>query len=381
MWALGYHVPENHIAYMRRDQLVLGANATFTPAGGANERAMRISDIDALLERADREPDGSYRVVASKALPGTPIGRIRFHDTRPDDPNDLVPHQHRRELRGYGTFAAWLNHVDSKAINSLDMLVNENGRSYVRHNLIDFGSSLGSGGVNAAQYWAGSQYLVEPAAIGKQMLGFGFSFPKWHTAPFYESRSIGRLPLRNAGFDPDLWRPSVPNQAFLHARADDKFWAARKLMGLSTDLIRAAVRAGDFRDPRSEEFLVKALVERRDAIGRAYQTAINPIVDPRLEADGTLTFRNAAVDADFARAPEAYRGVWSTFDNVTGESKVFGETVVRTTEMEAPTDLPEANGVFIKVALSAMGGASLSWEVPVDAYFRLVDGAWRGWNG
>ena len=62
-----------------------------------------------------------------------------------------MPHEDRRELRGYGVFAAWLNHVDAKAINSLDMLVTENGRSFVRHNLIDFGSALGSGGVGAGR--------------------------------------------------------------------------------------------------------------------------------------------------------------------------------------------------------------------------------------
>jgi len=122
MWALGYHVPENHIAYMRREQLVLGSTAKFTPPGG-KRRAMRLEDIDTLLQRADREPDGAYRIVASKALPGKPIGRIRFVDTRPDDPNDIVPHEDRRELRGYGVFAAWLNHVDAKAINSLDTLI------------------------------------------------------------------------------------------------------------------------------------------------------------------------------------------------------------------------------------------------------------------
>ena len=129
---------------------------------------MRLDDIDNLLARADREPDGSYRVVASKALPGKPIGRVRFFGTRPDDPNDIVPHEDRRELRGYGVFAAWLNHVDAKAINSLDTLVTENGRSFVRHHLIDFGSSLGSGGVGPADYWAGEEYLVEPREVAKQ---------------------------------------------------------------------------------------------------------------------------------------------------------------------------------------------------------------------
>jgi hypothetical protein len=161
MWALGYNVPENHIAYLHREQLVVGETAKITPAAGRT-RAMRASDLDRLLARADREPDGSYRVVASRALEGKPVGRIRFYDTRPDDPNDIVAHENRRELRGYGVFAAWLNHVDAKAINSLDTLVTENGRSFVRHHLIDFGSALGSGGVGPADRWAGTQYLVEP---------------------------------------------------------------------------------------------------------------------------------------------------------------------------------------------------------------------------
>src|SRR5262249_61623615 len=99
--------------------------------------------LDTLLQRADREPGGAYRVVASRALPGKPIGRIRFSDTRPDDPNDIVPHQDRRELRGYGVFAAWLNHTDAKAINSLDTLITDHGRTVVRHHLLDFGSSVG----------------------------------------------------------------------------------------------------------------------------------------------------------------------------------------------------------------------------------------------
>src|ERR671930_2096949 len=34
MWALGYNVPENHIAYLHRSQLVVGQGAKFTPAGG-----------------------------------------------------------------------------------------------------------------------------------------------------------------------------------------------------------------------------------------------------------------------------------------------------------------------------------------------------------
>jgi hypothetical protein len=376
MWALGYNVPENHIAHMRREQLVVGADAKFTPAGG-KARAMRLTDIDDLLARADRDADGSYRIVASKALAGKPIGRIRFIGTRPDDPNDIVAHEHRRELRGYGVFAAWLNHVDAKAINSLDTLVSENGRSYVRHHLIDFGSALGSGGVGAADYWAGEQYLLEPGDVGKRIFRFGFSPAKWQTASFYEAPAIGRFPEQNAQFNPDRWKPRVPNPAFLNARDDDKFWAARKLMALNIDLIRAAVRSGEFGDPKSEDFLVQALVERRNAIGRMYLTAVNPIVDPTLDADGTLTFGNAAVDADMAKAPIGYDAVWSRFDNATGTTEVIAETTSRTNEMNAPAGLPVVDGAFIEVQLSAIGAEHASWSDPVSAVFRLRNGSWR----
>jgi hypothetical protein len=376
MWALGYNVPENHIAHLRRTRLVVGPKARFTPAGG-DARPMRDSDIDALLSRADRDADGSYRVVASKALEGTPVGRIRFVGVRTDDPNDIVPHEDRRELRGYGVFAAWLNHVDVKAINSLDTLVTENGRSYIRHHLIDFGSALGSGGVAPAEYAAGHEYVVERGLAGKRMLAFGFARPDWQRRAFYEARSIGRMQKENSDFNPDAWKPRVPNHAFLHARGDDKFWAARKLTAMTTNLLRAAVRSGEFNDPASEEFLVHALAQRRDAIVRMYLAAVNPIVDPSLDDEGTLTFANAAVDADVAHAPGGYRAVWSTFDNVTGVTVRFGETHGRGTVVVAPSALPETDGGFIQVSLSAIGAQHPAWEKPVHAFFRKHQDGWQ----
>ncbi|MFN7980971.1 MAG: hypothetical protein U0Q11_03860 [Vicinamibacterales bacterium] len=376
MWALGYNVPENHIAYVTRDRLVVGSTAKFNLPGGRS-RAMRGGDIDRLLERADREPDGSYRVVASLALEGTPVGRIRFEGTRPDDPNDIVPHEHRRELRGYGVFAAWLNHVDAKAINSLDTLVTVNGHSFVRHHLLDFGSSIGSGGVGPSEPWEGTQYLIEPSAIGRQLIGFGFAAPKWQRAALYESPALGRLRLHNDQFDPRAWKPRVPNQAFLHAQADDQFWAAQKLAALSTEVIAAAVKTADFRDPVAEAFLIRALAERRDAILRAYLPAVNPIVAPSLDADGALQFSNAAVDADVAHAPRGYHAEWGRFDNATGDVRPLGSSASRSTSMLAPAPLPTQDGAFVKVSITCDDDVHAEWREPVQVYFRLRDGAWQ----
>jgi hypothetical protein len=55
MWALGYNVPENHIAYLRREQLAVGTGAKFTPPGGST-RPMRLSDIDDLLRAPSASP-------------------------------------------------------------------------------------------------------------------------------------------------------------------------------------------------------------------------------------------------------------------------------------------------------------------------------------
>lgn len=376
MWALGYHVPENHIAFLRPEHLVVGETATFTPPGGAKRR-MQAGDLMSLLAGVDRERDGSYRVVASKALPGRPIGRIQFFGTRPDDPNDVVPHEDRRELRGYRVFAAWLNHWDSKALNSLDTLVHVEGRSIVRHHLIDFGSALGSGGIGPNEYWSGREYAVDLALVGKRAISFGFYTPGWRTEPYYESRTVGRLPADNTRFDPESWKPRFPNPAFLSARADDKFWAARKVAAMSADMIRAAIAAGQYDDPEGEAFLVRALVERRNAIARAYLVGINPISDPALDDAGRLTFTNPAVDVDVAHAPAGYRAVWSMFDNATNVSAPLGESFGGSTSIDAPCELPRTERTFIRVEMSAVGTEYASWQEPVDAYFQRRGGQWR----
>ena len=73
-----------------------------------------------LRARRSATPTARYRAVAGRALPGTVLGGFRYHGTRPDDPNDVVPHEHRRELRALKVFGAWTNLVDMKAGNTLD---------------------------------------------------------------------------------------------------------------------------------------------------------------------------------------------------------------------------------------------------------------------
>ena len=376
-WALGYNVPETHVANMRAEDLQIAEDATVKAPSG-KRRKMKQDDVNNMLKRAARNADGSYRVIASKALEGKPLGGFRLHETRPDDPNDVVPHEHRRELRGYFVFAAWTNHVDIKALQSLDTLVKGDGKAYVRHHLLDFSSALGSGSVWPHEYWEGYEHLVEHSGhIGADIVTFGFLIEPYRTAPFYKSRAIGRFPKNNADWNPEEWYARAPNAAFVRARLDDKFWAARKVVAFTKEMIRAAITSGQFNDPAGEDFLVNALIERRDAIGRTYLNAINPVIDPALSSDGTLTFGNAAVDTGYGQAPQGYTAVWHKFDNNTRKTEKIGGTTGAQNKLQAPSGIPQEDGSFVKVEISANSAEHENWKEPVSAYFQRTGDGWK----
>jgi hypothetical protein len=371
-WAAGYHTAEYHIGALVPSNLVIGKDTKITPPGEM-PRSMNEGDISWLLSRADKDPDGSYRVILSKAAPGRPIGRIKFSGTRADDPNDVIPHEHRRELRGYFVFAAWLNHVDAKGINSLSALVTENGRSFIRHYLLDFGSALGSAAVGPREGWEGYEALVEePGEIGRRVLGLGLNIPVWRTQQYYESSTIGRLPRDHSKWNPEAWWPHITNAAFRHMRRDDEFWAASKLVAITDDMIRAAVAEGKFGDPESDAFLAKAISDRRLRILQTYLPKVNPIIDPVLDRDGRLSFRNLAADMAVADRAPGYRALWYTFDNLSDRATL----VATTEETQSPMVMPPMpTSEYIKVDLSAVGGPD-AWANPVSAYFRRNSNGW-----
>lgn len=376
MWALGYHVPDYVVAHIRADRLVIGPGSRIEPRG-FHERRMRPLDVEKLLRRADREPDGTFCISASRELPGTPLGPFRFHGTRPDDPNDVVPHEHRRELRALRVFSAWVNHVELRAGNTLDTLVREGGRAIVRHHLLDFAATLGSAQSQVRPWWEGHEYMYEPGPVWKAAASFGFWVPGWRKLDVYESPAIGRMPALHVPFDPDAWKPGIPNAAMLRMRDDDAFWAAQRVTAFTDAMIDAVVHTAHFTSEEGARFIVESLKARRDAIGRTYLTRVNPIVDPVLSGDGRLTFGNAAVATGFAPAPGGYQADWARFDNATGGVSALG-TSEGLSVLSAPAALPAEPGAYVRVAIRARDAAHSSWAVPVHAYFRrLADATWQ----
>ena len=373
--AFGYHVPENYIATVRADQLTVAETTRITDADG-RQRQMKSGDVEVLLKRAARHDDGSYRVLASKQLPGEDVGRFRYYDTRPDDPNDIFPHEHRRELRGLSVFSAWLNHDEALSRNTLDTLVRSGARGIIRHHLIDFGSTLGSGSTQAQTARAGNEFVWEARPTFITMLTLGLYVRPWIKVDYPELPAIGRIEANY--YQPQAWRPEYPNPAFRNARADDQFWAARIIAALSDDAVKAVVGTAKYTDPRASEYMTEMLLARKSKVLMTWLNATNPIVRPALSRTGALTFENAAEQAGVAKAAEKYTVAWSRLDNATGTHEPVGsEESVTSARAQAPAALLGSNAQYIAARLSAYHPDRPAWGQPVVVYFRRIDAGWK----
>ncbi len=371
-WALGFNQVESFLTTLDPKTTTIDPKATVRRPNG-KRTPFKQDDMNVILENVARNPDGTYRVIAGRLLPGKILGGFQYAGTRPDDPNDLVPHEHRRELRALRVFGAWTNLTDLKAKNTLDTLIAENGRTIVKHYLQDVGSTFGM--CNAFHEWDLSyEYFFERGPTKKRFFTLGFGLSPWQTVDYENFPSVGKF--EGKVFDPRTWRPQTPTTAYMELREDDAFWAARRVSAFTDELIRAAVHTGQFSDAAAEKHLADVLIERRNKIASVYLTAVNPVVSPRLDAKGRLSFENAAVAAGVAETPETYRASWFLFDNATGATKPLSETQSKTADIQAPDGLPAAPGSFIAVDIAGESKTYPSWQQPVRAYFRRTGTDW-----
>jgi hypothetical protein len=375
-YAFGYHTVEVYLTELDPAKITIAPGAkVFDPLIG-EKRALTTLDLDKVYRRGARQASGKYRVLASRFATGKPLGNFRYYGTRPDDPNDILAHEHRRVLRAARVFGAWLNHDDSRGVNSLDFLTTEGDRKYVKHYMFDFGSIMGSGTVFAQRHRAGNEYIFEAAPGWKTLASLGLYTRPWlHYSYPDVPASVGRF--EGDFFDPARWKPEYPNPAFENMRADDAFWAARIVSRFSDDAIRAIVGKAQYTDQRATDYIAATLIKRRDKVLRTWLAGVNPLVDFELSERGELSFANAAVDAGVATPPRSYRATWSTFDNVTRESTRVGDTSGATTRLAAPAGLPSAAGTYLRVEIAAVDGPHPSWTVPVHAYFWRPESTWK----
>jgi len=356
LYAAGYNVPENFIVIF--DEHILVPEHNLVCAGAQREQLSSPNGLATFLQKLPHTEQGQLRAMASRFIEGKIKGPFSYLGIRKDDPNDRTPHEHRRELRGLRMIQAFLNNSDVKQLNTLDTYVEEDGRKFLKHYLIDFGDSLGSLSIRPKNARDGQHYLFDPLEIMKTTFTFGLN-RRGNNSTEIQYPSIGYI--EGSTFEPMRWRSNSPNPAFDNMTKRDGYWAAKIVSSFTNDQIEAAVRAGQYSDPDAERMLVQILQQRRDRIAEYWFRQVAPLDRFRFTSNG-LTFDDLAIENNLDNAAYTKYEVLVDGLNVTAASQNASHISVPIMVTDSP----------LKVQIRR---SSPNWrELQVTVIIRSVDG-------
>jgi hypothetical protein len=304
LYAFGYNVPDDRIAYVRPEELVVSPDAEIKDSQGRHLRGLDRNEVDRELALVSHTPDGRIRVLASRWLDGESLGGTPPAGVRKGDPNDRIPHQDRRDLRGQYPLFAWVQHIDLVQANFLDVLIappSDPSHRYVEHYLLDFGRGLGAGAVIEKDLRSSYEYIVD---FSEPTITFGLVPRAW--GHVWAPRLTGVSPtFVSEGFDPGAWKPDIPYAPFNAADRLDMFWGTKILAHFTPAQIRAAVEAARFSDPRTVAYLTNTLVARQRATLAHWYAQVNPLDQFTTTADA-LCFQDLAIGAQLASPAQTH---------------------------------------------------------------------------
>ncbi len=374
--ALGYNTPENYIVAVHPEEGLAIEPGTVMEDEFGDETPLTESFLRRRIKRVPRLADGRVRVTASRYLQGRPLGPFRYYGTRSDDLNDVILHENRRELRGLRLFAAWTNHDDTRAHNTQDSYVEADGRRFIRHYMLDFGSTFGSGSVDLQLPNLSFHYWLDMPEVRRNLRSVGLHTPKyrkvdWPNFPEYDS--VGRW--ESEAYEPDEWRNDYPNPAFVRMTDRDAFWAAKIMMSFTPEELRAIVDTGQFTDPVEGQYLLDVLIERQRKTAGHYMNRLNPIDEFEVTPAG-LAFANLSERHGFATTGTTYRVRWSVYDNgadsarpLTEGSREHASTVI---PLPSAPDVRAGSGRFLLAEIHAGHPDQPLWNRRVGVYLRPI---------
>ncbi|MCG8418062.1 MAG: hypothetical protein MJE77_08990 [Proteobacteria bacterium] len=300
--AAGFHVPCNQVVFFHPSILQIDPKARAKDFVG-DKVPLTQDRVDKAFERTVRLPDGRVRALASQFIDGRPIGPWVDFGVRPDDPNDVIPHQDRRELRGSYVLAAWLEHYDAREQNSLDAWIEVDpkaGFGWVKHYFIDFGDCFGSLSRFARVSRRRSvAYEVDFPILLQELVTFGVLPRRWHDPQLGPAgRILGYYNVKR--FDPEGWRTSYPYGPFTRLTERDAAWMARILARFSAEDIVAMVDEAKISNPVVRSEIIRVMVGRRDKILRRYLGRLSPLTEPVIRGN-QVCLRDTAVQAGIVR--------------------------------------------------------------------------------
>jgi hypothetical protein len=286
-WAAGWMVPSERLIDLPVSDLQLSKDA-WTKDKWDHQLPFGADDLAAMLSPVSH--DGTLRALASRLIEGDLLGWFTYYGRDKYDANDLIDHQNRRDLRGFGTFCAWVDNVDTFENNTLDSYVGAPGQGHVLHYQQDVGASFGTFAGKPAPYYMG---LVSDFPVGEMLTSFftlGLVPAHWASVSLKRARDVALVEWPEFGmfdaehFYPRQWAPVLPTAPFVRQTKRDRYWGAKQVARFTEAEVRAAIRAGRYR-PVAAEHLFEVLWRRREKIARAFFSDVAPLDHFRLEDD------------------------------------------------------------------------------------------------
>ncbi|MEM7677246.1 MAG: hypothetical protein AAF449_14695, partial [Myxococcota bacterium] len=302
LWSAGYNVPENYVVTFDLQRIKLAPPAT-TDGPHGDTIPLTRKRLDDLIVLVNPYPDGSIRALFSKRLPGRLMGPFTYRGQRFDDPNDTVPHEHRRSLRGLWMFAAWLNNTDTRRANTMDTFIQAPkapDRGHVVHYLLDFGDALGAAGTKPKFPGQGYEYRLDWPLIARSFISLGLAYRYWIPVQRSPYRSVGLYEAKV--FDPERWAPNLPNPAFDESGALDTYWAASIIARFTPERLTAIVDEADYAERGARQWVLRVLLARQYRLLNYAFEGILPLDYPSTKG-GVLSLTDLAVTANLLMAP------------------------------------------------------------------------------
>jgi hypothetical protein len=291
--AVGFNTSCEQVMYVKRSIFKLTPGLKEKNNSGV-EKTLDNAALDTILKKTSKRGE-LVRVTASAWLPGHLVGPFRYTGTRPDDPNDVIPHDNRRELRGGRLLAAWLDHFDTREQNSMDTWIaaapgapDDSSPGFVRHYYLDTSDCLGS-------EWAweqisrrlGHSYLLDWGDVGQDFITFGIPTRPWETVERSPARiKFGFYNVKD--FVPEDWKSEYPNAAFSRMTEHDGAWMSRILARFTPEMVHRLAMMGDFSDPNDTEYMAAVMEGRLERILERYLLRLSPLADVHIDGGDSL---------------------------------------------------------------------------------------------
>jgi hypothetical protein len=289
---VGFNTSCEQVVYFRPSVLKLTPGLIHKGNFGGDE-PFDQKVVDKILHDTAHRGD-LVRMQASAWLPGYLVGPFTYTGTRPDDPNDVIPHDDRRELRGGRLIAAWLDHFDAREQNSMDSWMADgpdakskpdSSPGHVVHYYLDTSDCLGSEwDWEQISRRLGYSYLADWGDMARDLVTLGIPTRPWDRVRHEPGMEIfGFFNVKD--FVPDEWKNEYPNPAFSRMTERDGAWMARILARFSPDMVSTLAQMGRFSDPRRTAYLTTVLQGRLDKILERYLTHLSPLADVEVVGD------------------------------------------------------------------------------------------------